>query len=103
MKFTDHNRHCHAERSEASRGPANQTLRCAQGDTGPVMLSAAKHLASLHMCIFMGINFWNIEKYVILTHSDIMRQSQDWMLALCSFDAEAFPPAILVNGIQRRQ
>src|SRR5712692_8114366 len=56
------------------------------------MLSAAKHLASLHMCIFMGINFWNIEKYVILTHSDIMGQSQDWMLALRSFDVEAFPP-----------
>src|SRR2546425_8888282 len=25
---------CHAERSEASRGPPSETLRCAQGDTG---------------------------------------------------------------------
>jgi len=24
---------CHPERSEASSGPARQTLRCAQGDT----------------------------------------------------------------------
>jgi hypothetical protein len=24
---------CHAERSEASRGPSSQTLRCAQGDS----------------------------------------------------------------------
>src|SRR5260370_3887707 len=32
MNFHDQNRYCHAERSEASRCPSRQTLRCAQGD-----------------------------------------------------------------------
>jgi mycofactocin system glycosyltransferase len=32
MNFYDQNRYCHAERSEASRCPSRQTLRCAQGD-----------------------------------------------------------------------
>jgi len=33
MNFNDQNRNCHAERSEASVGPASETLRFAQGDT----------------------------------------------------------------------
>jgi hypothetical protein len=32
MNFNDQNRICHAERSEASLGPASETLRCAHGD-----------------------------------------------------------------------
>jgi len=32
MNFNNQNRYCHAERSEASRGPSRETLRCAQGD-----------------------------------------------------------------------
>jgi hypothetical protein len=39
MEFNDQSRHCHAERSEASRGPSRQTLRCAQGDkTVPILM-----------------------------------------------------------------
>ena len=39
MKFNDQSRCCHAERSEASLGPASQTLRCAQGDnTFPILV-----------------------------------------------------------------
>ncbi len=39
MNFNDQNRNCHAERSEASLGPARETLRCAQGDTTfPILL-----------------------------------------------------------------
>ena len=52
---------------------------------------------------FMGINLEKIEKYGALTHSDIMRQFQNWMLALRAFDAEVFLPAGLVKGRQRRQ
>jgi len=33
MNFDDQNRTCHAERSEASRGPSRETLRFAQGDS----------------------------------------------------------------------
>ena len=32
MNFNDQSRHCHAERSEASRRHSRETLRCAQGD-----------------------------------------------------------------------
>ncbi len=32
MNFNDQSRCCHAERSEASLGLSNETLRCAQGD-----------------------------------------------------------------------
>jgi len=47
MNFHDHNRNCHAERSEASLGPSGETLRgvyperseWAQGDTPfPILL-----------------------------------------------------------------
>jgi hypothetical protein len=34
MKFTNQNRDCHAERSEASLCPSRETLRFAQGDKG---------------------------------------------------------------------
>ncbi len=38
--FTTHKRSCHPERSEGSRCPARQTLRCAQGDSVGVDLLA---------------------------------------------------------------
>ena len=43
MIFTNQNRYCHAERSEASRGPSSETLRCAQGDTTLPILNVKFH------------------------------------------------------------
>ncbi len=46
MIFNDQNRCCHAERSEASRGPSSETLRFAQGDKILPML-----VVKIHHCI----------------------------------------------------
>ena len=46
MKFNDQSRHCHAERSEASRCPSRETLRFAQGDnTLPILIVKLHHHA----------------------------------------------------------
>ncbi len=41
MNFNDQRRSCHAERSEASRGPWRETFRFAQGDN-PLPISLVK-------------------------------------------------------------
>src|SRR6266566_6160724 len=43
MIFNNQNRSCHAERSEASRGPSRQTLRFAQGDKSFLILLVKTH------------------------------------------------------------
>jgi hypothetical protein len=44
MKCTNHNRYCHAERSEASLRPSRETLSAAKGDnTVPISFGKVLH------------------------------------------------------------
>jgi hypothetical protein len=47
MKYNDQNGSCHAERSEASRDPSSQTLRCAQHDMKVPILMLKLHFHAL--------------------------------------------------------
>jgi hypothetical protein len=53
--FTTHKRSCHAERSEASLGPSRETLRCAQGDSVGVDLSALGRRSDIPNNLFLCI------------------------------------------------